>query len=99
MPAQVAATAASSCTESASNFAGCLSKVIINPILALLFALALMIFIYGIVQFMWGLTSEAGKKEEGRKHMLWGIVGMFIMVAAYAILQILASSLSVTLPH
>ena len=94
-----AVNTASSCTQSASNFAGCLSNVIINPILALLFAVALMVFIYGIVQFMWGLSSEAGKKEEGKQHMLWGVIGMFIMVAAYAILEILANSLNVTLPH
>jgi hypothetical protein len=95
-----AATYTSSrCVESASAFATCLSNVVINPILALLFAVALLVFVWGVVQFIWGLSSEASHKEEGRMHMLWGLIGMFIMVAAYAILHLVANTINVPLPH
>ena len=87
------------CTNSAKAFAGCLSEVIINPILALIFAAGLLVFIWGIVEFMWGLSTEAGKKEEGKQHMLWGLIGMFIMVAAYALIKIIAATLNVSLPR
>ena len=90
----VAAVGASDrCTNSPEAFAGCLSTVIINPLLALIFALGLLVFVWGIVEFMWGMSTEAGKKDEGKKHMLWGLVGMFVMVAAYAIIKIIASTL------
>jgi hypothetical protein len=69
-----------------------ISEVIINPILALAFAVALLVFIWGIVQFIWGLSNEAGDKEEGKQHMLWGIIGMFIMVAAWAILGLIGNT-------
>lgn len=83
----------------ASQLANKLSIVIINPILALIFAVGLLVFVYGIIEFMWGLSTEAGKKEEGKRHMIWGLVGMFIMVAAYAILKVIAATLNVSLPH
>ncbi len=80
--------------QSAHALAGCLADVIINPLLALLFAAALLIFIFGVVEFMAGLSSDTGeKKEAGKQHMLWGIIGMFIMIAAYSILTIVANTL------
>ncbi len=43
---------------------------------------------------MAGLSSDTGeKKEAGKQHMLWGIIGMFIMIAAYSILTIVANTL------
>ncbi len=90
-----AAYVSGQCVTSATEFAKCLSNAVINPLLALLFAIAMLVFIYGIVQFLWGLNSEAAHKEEGKQHMLWGIVGMFIMVAAYAILKLVVNTLGV----
>jgi hypothetical protein len=95
----MSAAASSACTSSAQAFANCLSRVIINPILALIFAIGLLVFIYGIVEYMAGLASDGKSKEEGKKHMLWGLIGMFIMVAAWGILRIIASTLNVPLPH
>lgn len=87
-----------SCTSSAGAFAACLSNVIINPLLALIFATGLLVFIYGLVEYMWGLSSDTDKKNTGKQHMLWGIIGMFIMFAAWAILELIARTLNVSLP-
>ena len=77
-----------------------LTQYIINPIIALLFAAGLLVFIWGIVQFLWGLSEsgEAEGKEQGKKHMIWGIVGMFIMASAYAILQVIGNTVGTPLP-
>ena len=75
-------------------FAAKLTSVIINPILALMFAAALVVFIWGVVEFMAGQNGIGeGEANKGKQHMLWGLVGMFIMVAAYSILQIINNSL------
>lgn len=82
------------CVESAQALAGCLADAILNPLLALIFAAALLVFIFGVVEFMVSLSSDTGeRKEDGKKHMLWGIIGMFIMVGAYSILTIVANTL------
>jgi divalent metal cation (Fe/Co/Zn/Cd) transporter len=58
---------------------------IINPVLLLVFAVGLLIFVFGLVEFLYGLNAETDAREKGKKHMLWGLVGMFIMMVAYSI--------------
>ena len=76
----------------ARELAAKISEVLINPLIALFFAAGLLVFIWGIVQFLWGLNTETESKEEGKKHMFWGIIGMFVMVAAYAIVQLIGNT-------
>jgi uncharacterized membrane protein YidH (DUF202 family) len=72
------------------------TDVIVNPILALIFTAGLLLFIFGIVEFMWGLSTAAEGKEKGKQHMLWGLIGMFIMVGAWGILRLLVHTVGYT---
>ncbi|MEK7068591.1 MAG: hypothetical protein AAB964_02120 [Patescibacteria group bacterium] len=75
-----------------TDLTAALADKVIYPIIALLVAAGLLVFIFGLVEFLLGLSTDIGDgKERGRKHMLYGIVGMFIMVAAYAILALIGS--------
>ncbi|MDE1924720.1 MAG: hypothetical protein KGH79_00880 [Patescibacteria group bacterium] len=71
------------------------TRVIVNPIIALLFALGLLLFAWGIIEFLIGLNAsgDSDKKESGKRHMLWGIIGMFIMISAWAIIKFIDSSI------
>jgi len=75
-----------------------ITVALINPALALIFSIGLLVFVYGLVEFIWGLSQESDKRESGKKHMLWGLVGMFVMVSAIAIIKIIASVVGGTLP-
>ena len=88
----------SQCTTGIDAFANCISSVIINPILALLFAAGFLVFVWGVVQFLGGQNGIGEGAANGKQHMLWGLIGMFIMVAAFTILKIIANSLNVQLP-
>ena len=81
-------------TELANKF----TSVVINPILALIFTAGLLVFIFGVVEYMWHL-SGGENKNDGKQHMLWGLVGMFIMVAAYSIIKIIANTLGPEATH
>lgn len=67
--------------------------LIINPLIGLLFAAGLVFFLWGLAQFIMNADSEEGRTT-GKQHMIWGIVGMFIMVGAYAIINILGNTLN-----
>lgn len=67
------------------------SSAIINPLLLLLFAVGLLVFVWGVVEFLWDLGMSPDHKETGKQHMLWGIVGMFVMSSAYAIVRLIAT--------
>ncbi len=63
-------------------------NLIIYPVILVVFAAGFMLFVYGLVEFLWNL-NEGGDNKEGKSHMVWGIVGMLIMVSVYGILDLL----------
>lgn len=68
--------------------------VIITPLVTLLFAVALLMFIWGLFQMMVEL-SNGGDGKTGKSHMVWGIVGLTIMVAVWGIIGIISNSIGV----
>ena len=71
-----------------------LNMLIINPLIVLLFAVALAYFLYGVLMFFIGEVSEE-KKTDGKMHMLWGLVGLVIMFGVWAILNIVIKTLDI----
>lgn len=61
---------------------------ILGPITALLFALATLYFLWGASKFILNADDEQARTE-GKDSMIWGIVGIFIMAAAYTIAEII----------
>ncbi|OGZ05243.1 MAG: hypothetical protein A2845_02930 [Candidatus Lloydbacteria bacterium RIFCSPHIGHO2_01_FULL_49_22] len=88
----VAEAAAPPIPASVLTFVGNISTYILNPIIALLFALATVYFIYGVVAYIWN-PDNAEMRDKGRLGMIWGIIGMFIMVAVFGIMRFLISSI------
>ncbi len=70
-------------------------RLIINPIIYLLFAGALVYFIAGLVEFLSNTDNEE-KRTNGKQHMLWGFVGMLIMIAVFTIMRILIDTFGIT---
>jgi hypothetical protein len=48
---------------------------------------AFLVFLWGCAQYFMNATNDTAR-EEGSKHITYGIIGLVIMVSAYAILQI-----------
>ncbi|MBX4215492.1 hypothetical protein KW797_00930 [Candidatus Parcubacteria bacterium] len=76
-------------------FLGRLSQYILNPLIGLLFAVALAYFVWGIVQFIRNSDSDTSRAE-GQQHMIWGIIGMFIMIAVFGIIQLIMGTFGIT---
>lgn len=74
-----------------------ISTFVLNPIIALLFGLALVIFLWGVAEYFWQSDSDEARTRASR-HMIWGILGMFIMFAAFAIVRIIAGTIGVEVP-
>ncbi|HBB43901.1 TPA: hypothetical protein DCZ46_02505 [Candidatus Campbellbacteria bacterium] len=60
---------------------------IINPIIILLVAVAVGYFLYGLMEFIRNQDNEDAQ-ESGKKHMLWGAIGIAIMFSVYGILNL-----------
>jgi hypothetical protein len=63
---------------------------LLKPIIPLMVGLAVAVFIYGVLVLMF---SEGGeKKEDGKKYMVWGIIGIFVMVSVWGLVHILITT-------
>lgn len=77
------------------TFVGKVDRVIINPLIILMFAAALVYFLYGVIEFLTKLDNP-NEREVGKNHMIWGVVGMFLMFAVFTILNIIQHTLGVS---
>ncbi len=62
---------------------------ILNPIVDILFVLATIVFLWGVIQYVIGSQGDGKKLQQGKQIMIWGIIGMFIMASAWGIVGIL----------
>jgi len=76
----------------AESVIAAINKEIINPLITLMFAVALLFFVYGMVEFIQGSTNEE-KRTKGQQHMMWGVIGMFIMVSAIGIMRVIIATI------
>ncbi len=72
-----------------------IDNLILNPLIFLMFGVALVVFLWGVVQFIIAADSAEGRKL-GRQRILYGIIGMFIMVSVYGILYIIIHTFGIS---
>lgn len=70
-------------------FVAKLETFVINPLIAVIFAGALVVFLWGLIEFLLAYKIDEEKRSNGKWHMLWGIIGIFIMVAINAIIALI----------
>lgn len=66
---------------------------IVSPIMKLLIGAAFMAFLYGVFEF---IQADDKTRDAGKRHIMWGIVGLFIMVSAFGLTNFIIASLPVT---
>lgn len=67
---------------------------ILQPLIGLLFAAAVLVFVYGLVEFL-AKPDNSDAQSAGKRHMLWGVIGLTIMVSAWGIVEFLKNTLGV----
>jgi hypothetical protein len=68
-----------------------LKCVIGAAIIPLIFTLAFLYFLWGMVMFIKG-ADDVKKREESKKFIYWGIIGLTVMIAVWGIVQIVTST-------
>lgn len=65
-----------------------------NVFVPVLFAIAFIVFLYGAFEtFIIGAGSDS-VKEKGRNLMLWSLIGFFVMVSIWGLVNILTGTVS-----
>lgn len=62
---------------------------IINVVIPILAGIALLLFLWGGVRYIY--SSGEGEHKEGREVLLWGLIALFVLFSVYGILRILSN--------
>ncbi len=81
-------------SSAVNTFIGKVDDMIINPLIKFLFALAILYFLWGVLDFLLHSDNEE-KKTAGKSHMIWGIVGITIMMGVFTIMHFILNTLHV----
>lgn len=70
-----------------------IKSYIVNPIILLLFGVALVVFLYGLVEFLWQ-NDTLKNSQEGRDKIFYGLIGMTIMASVYGFIHIIVNTIN-----
>lgn len=77
-----------------SDVGSLIINTINNVIVPVLFAIAFIVFLWGAFDaFILGATGE-GTKEKGKSLMLYSLIGFFVMVSIWGLVNILTGTIS-----
>ncbi len=87
----IAHAAASPGVAETQAFVAQFNSIILFPFIGFLTAVAVLIFMWGCFQYIVN-SGNSSARAEGQKHIMWGIIGLLIMLMAYAILSLAAGT-------
>src|SRR3989344_294604 len=97
--APVAAFAQTINVDATGGISGLVTAIqsVINVVMPLIVVIAVVVVIWGAFQIILGASDEEARKS-GRSKILWGLVGVFLALSAWALVAIVVNSLSITAP-
>lgn len=71
---------------------GTIVPIIDQGIIPVLYALAFLFFLFGVVRFFFSTNEEV--RKEGRAFAFWGIIGLVVLFGVWGIVRVLLSTLT-----
>lgn len=78
------------------TFAENLLSFINNILVPLIFALAFLVFLWGVFRFFIAGGADEGKRAEGRMLMLYAVIGFVVMISIWGIVNLIAGGIGLT---
>ncbi len=69
-----------------------MANQLINKLIPFVITLALLVFLWGVLTYVFSTGDDA--RKEAKSYMIWGIIGLFVMVSVWGLGNILVRSLS-----
>ncbi|MBI5045462.1 MAG: hypothetical protein HZC14_00395 [Candidatus Niyogibacteria bacterium] len=91
----LAAFAASAASDTAAK--GLISTVqnILNALIPLFMVIATVVFLWGVVRYITAAGDEE-KVKEARNFIIYGLIGLFVMVSVWGLVGVLVSTFGVS---
>ena len=84
-------TFASFIGSSSTGVVGAINMVIVPVI----FALAFLVFVWGVAKHFFFSGGDDGKRSEGRQFIFWGILRMVVLFSVWGFVNLLLSTLGI----
>lgn len=78
--------------DSVQDAGGFLVGLINNVAVPVIFALAFIVFIWGVFRYFISGGHDEEQREKGKSLMMYGIIGFFVMVSVWGLVNILVGS-------
>ncbi len=65
---------------------------VVNPVLSVVTAFAFAWFLYGVTRFILLKDKGGEEMERGKKHLIYGTIGLFIILSLWGIMNFLANA-------
>lgn len=75
------------------NVGSFIINTINNVFVPVIFAIAFIVFVWGAFKAFIIGASDGSAKEEGKNLMLWGLIGFFVMVSVWGLVNILTGTI------
>lgn len=70
-------------------------SIVYSLLIPMAFSLCLLYFFWGMVKYIKDGASSDKAAEEGKRIMLWGIVGLFVAVSVWGIVSLIKNELGI----
>ena len=79
-----------------ANLLGFATCVINQSVIPFIFSIAVVAFIWGVVQFFIINSDEEAKREQGKQFMIWGIIALTVMLSVWGLVGILSNTFGIS---
>lgn len=62
-------------------------------VVPVIFAIAFLIFIWGVFQYFIAGAASEEKRDQGKQFVMWGLIGFVVMVSVWGLVNLLANTL------
>jgi len=73
------------------------NAVILNPLITFGFAVALLLFLWGLFEFIRN-PADAENRKKGQNNIIWGLVGLLIMFSVFGIIKVILGTFGLPQP-
>ncbi|MDR3519575.1 MAG: hypothetical protein P4L63_01650 [Candidatus Pacebacteria bacterium] len=74
---------------------GFLTCLINSSVIPFIFSIAVVVFVWGVIQFFIINADEEAKREQGKQFMIWGIIALAVMLSVWGLVGILGKTFNV----
>jgi hypothetical protein len=72
-----------------------ITGIINSSVIPLIFAVAIVMFVWGVVQFFIINADEENKRTQGKQFMIWGIIALAVMLSVWGLVGIFGSTFNI----